>query len=279
MNAPAAIQARELTHAYGERVAVQSVSLDVRPGEMVAVVGANGAGKSTLLRLMLGFLTPRSGEAHLLGDRVPLLPRREIARRAAFVPQSHEARFAFPVRDVVAMGRTPWLGRFRPESDEDRRIVTQAMEEADVTAMAARPFPELSGGERQRVMLARAFAQRTPVLVLDEPNANLDLKHGLDVLERVRARVRDGAAAVAALHDLTLAARFCDRIAVLHRRRMVADGPAHAVLTRERMREVFEVDAELVHDPEGLPHLRIRGRHAPPTSHPDRTPPNRPPNR
>jgi iron complex transport system ATP-binding protein len=177
------------------------------------------------------------------------------------------------------MGRTPWLGRFRPESEQDRQIVTQAMDQADVTDMAARSFPTLSGGERQRVMLARAFAQQTPILLLDEPNANLDLKHGLDVLERVRERVRAGAVAVAALHDLALAARFCDRILVLHHRRVVADGAPAEVLTPDRLAEVFEVEAELVQDVDGVPHLRIRGRRSPPRSRPDRTLPSRPPTR
>jgi iron complex transport system ATP-binding protein len=273
---PPSIETRHLTHAYGEHVVLEDVQLAIRPGELVAVVGPNGAGKSTLLRLLLGFLTPRSGEARLLGDAVQQLPRREVARRAAFVPQDHEARFAFPVREVVAMGRTPWLGRFRPETDEDRRIVDQAMQEADVASMASRPFPELSGGERQRVMLARAFAQQTPMLVLDEPNASLDLKHALDVLERVRERVRAGATGITALHDLALAARFCDRMVMLHRGRLVADGPPDDVITRERMMEVFEVEAELARDAEALPHLRIRGLRGPPKSHPDRTPPSRP---
>jgi iron complex transport system ATP-binding protein len=255
-----AVEARRLTHAYDGRVVLEEVDLQVQPGEMVAVVGPNGAGKSTLLRVLLGFLAPRAGEARLLGEPVHALSRREVARRAAFVPQNHEARFAFRVEEVVAMGRTPWLGRFRPASEEDHRIVERAMDDADVRAMAARPFTELSGGERQRVMLARAFAQQTPLLLLDEPNANLDLRHSLDVLDRVRDRVRSGGTVIAALHDLTLAARYCDRMVMLHRGCLVADGAPDAVLTRERMREVFEVEAELSRDAGGLPHLTIRGR-------------------
>lgn len=255
-----AIAIRDLSHAYGPRPVLEGVDLALEAGELVAVVGPNGAGKSTLLRLALGLLAPSAGEVRLLGDPVGRLARREVARRAAFVPQDHEASFDFSVREVVAMGRTPWLGRFHPEGDDDRRAIDEAMASADVTDMATRPFPELSGGERQRVLLARAFAQDTPLLVLDEPNASLDLAHALDLLERVRERVRGGVGALVALHDLTLAARFCDRMVMLHGGGVVADGPADEVLTRERMREVFEVDAELVRTAEGFPQLTVRGR-------------------
>ncbi|MFW5925259.1 MAG: heme ABC transporter ATP-binding protein [Myxococcota bacterium] len=259
MSRTPAIEVHGLRHAYGQRVVLDGVDLAVRPGELVALVGPNGAGKSTLLRLLLGFLQPAGGEVRLLGEEVASLARREVARRAAFVPQDHDPGFSFTVREVVAMGRTPWLGRFRPERAEDVRAIEQAMRDADVLDMGDRRFPELSGGERQRVLLARAFAQDTPVLALDEPNASLDLKHSLDLLGRVRERAAQGAAAIAALHDLSLAARFCDRIIMLHGGRAVADGPPDQVLTRERMRQVFEVDGELTRTREGVPQLMVWG--------------------
>lgn len=246
------IRARGLRFAYGAHEVLRGIDVDVHTGELVGVVGPNGAGKSTLLRVLLGFLEPTDGAVAIDGQSLSDLPRREIARRAAFVPQGFHTDFAFSVREMVAMGRTPHLGRFRPEGPEDRRAIDDAMEATGVTRMAERSFTELSGGERQRVLLARAFAQRTPTLLLDEPNANLDLRHAHELMHLVRERVDAGASALAALHDLGLAARFCDRLLVLRDGRIDADGPPAEVLTETLMREVFEVDARIVRDGDAL---------------------------
>ena len=257
----AAIRARGLTFGYGARPVLRGVDLEVAHGELVGLVGPNGAGKSTLLRLLLGFLPPDAGTVELEGRPIADLPRREVARRAAFVPQGFHTEFDFRVRDLVAMGRTPWLGRFRPEGEEDRSAVARAMEATEVAAMAERPFTELSGGERQRVLLARAFAQGTDVLLLDEPNASLDLLHAYQLLELVRRRVDEGAAALAALHDLSLAARFCDRLVVLHEGGVRAEGPPSEVLSQTHLAEVFGVEATLL-EVDGAPVLQVRGPRA-----------------
>jgi iron complex transport system ATP-binding protein len=247
-----ALSVHGLHHAYGEHRVLDGIDLALGAGELLAVVGPNGVGKSTLLRLCLGFLPIARGEVRLGGRPIGELARREVARLASFVPQGFTTDFAFSVRELVAMGRTPWLGRFQPEGERDRKAIARALAATDLEALAGRPFPELSGGERQRVVLARALAQETPVLVLDEPTASLDLLHAFRLLEIVRARVDEGAAAIAALHDLALAARFCDRMVVLHRGRVHAAGKPADVLTPDVLREVFGVDARVLRDGDDL---------------------------
>ena len=255
------MEARALRYAYdaGSPAVLDGVDLRIDRGELVGLVGPNGAGKSTLLKVLLGLLPPSAGTITLSGEPLASLPRRRVARLAAFVPQGFESSFAFRVREMVAMGRTPWLGRFQPEGPEDRRIIDEALAAADVADLAERPFPELSGGERQRVLLARAFAQTTPVLLLDEPTSSLDLKHAYELLALVRERVRGGAAAVVALHDLSLSARFCDRLVVLHGRGVAADGPPARVLTSELMARAFGVRARVRTTDAGVTLLEVDG--------------------
>lgn len=245
------LEARDLSFAYDGRQVLSAVSLGVARGELLGVVGPNGAGKSTLLRVLLGILPPRSGEVRLGGDPIASLSRAEIARRAAFLPQGARSDFAFTCREIVAMGRTPWLGRFRPEGDADRAAIAEAMRRTESEPFAGRSVIELSGGERQRVFLARAIAQGAPVLVLDEPNANLDLLHAFHLVDLVRDHARRGAAAIAALHDLNLAARVCDRILVLKEGRGVALGPPATVLTADLLASVFGVRARVGRDEDG----------------------------
>ncbi len=250
---------RAASVAYGARRVLFEVSLEVAPGEVVAIVGPNGAGKSTLLRAAVGALPLAGGTIALSGAELESLTRREVARRAAFLPQSAPLEFEFSVREVVAMGRTPHLGRFRPLGADDRRAIDDALGATRVAEMAERSVVELSGGERQRVMLARAIAQAAPLLVLDEPSASLDLLHAFELLELLERHARGGGAVLVALHDLGAAARFADRVVVLDRGRLHSSGPARDVLSRTMMREVFGVDARLLED-DGHVTIAVRGR-------------------
>ncbi len=254
-----ALRAERVGHAFGQRTVLDGVDLEVTRGELLAVVGANGAGKSTLLRLCLGFVPLERGRVTLFGRALESLSRREVARMAAFVPQGQATDFAFTVREMVAMGRTPHTGRFRPEGKADRDAIARALEATELSAMTDRPFAELSGGERQRVLLARAFAQEAPLLVLDEPNANLDVLHAFQLLALLRARLGEGAAVVAALHDLGLATRFANRIAVLHEGRIEAVGRPADVVTPELLARVFGVRARIDRDDDGRPWVRVLG--------------------
>ncbi|MFB6193824.1 MAG: heme ABC transporter ATP-binding protein, partial [Halobaculum sp.] len=232
----------------GERV-LDGVSLSVERGELVGLVGPNGAGKTTTLRVLNGTKTADAGTVRLDGDPLSAQSRRETARRVATVPQETGLSFEFPVRSVVEMGRTPYVSRFGRTTETDRAAVERAMERAAVAQFADRAVTSLSGGERQRVLLARALAQETPALLLDEPTASLDINHQVRTFEVVREAVERGTATLAAIHDLNLAARFCDRLALLADGRIRAVGDPEDVLADDALAAAFGVPTALDRNP------------------------------
>ncbi|MCI4339024.1 MAG: ABC transporter ATP-binding protein, partial [Thermoplasmata archaeon] len=248
---------RGVTVRFGARAALQEVDFSAGRGEFVALAGPNGSGKTTLLRALLGFVTPDAGEVELFGAPVPELSVRERARRVAWVPQEESPRDNVPILDYVLYGRYAHLGPLEGESDEDRRFALQVLQDVGLADRAMDGVLSISGGERQRAILARALAQETPVLLLDEPTAHLDIGHQLDLLERVRQLSRQrGVTVIAALHDLNLAARFADRIFVLSRGRRYADGPPSEVISEDLLGRVWGVVADLRRDPRtGAPYL------------------------
>jgi len=201
---------------YGDVPVLRGLDLEVGEGEVVGVVGPNGSGKSTLLKIVSGVLNPRSGGVRWGGqDLVPLSPR-ERARLVAVVPQTPHIPGAFTALELTIMGRTPYLGLLQAESGEDLAIVRRAMELTGTWEFANQPMDKLSGGERQRVLIARALAQETPLLLLDEPTASLDIAYQITVLDTLRVIQKErGGAILIAIHDLTLAAQYCHRIALL----------------------------------------------------------------
>jgi iron complex transport system ATP-binding protein len=243
------LEALGLELGYEDRIVLRGVDFSLEAGEVVAIVGPNGAGKSTLLHALLGLVPKGRGTVKIGGRPLETLRRSEIARRIAFVPQDSRADFAFTVRELVAMGRTPHLGRFQPERDLDTAAVDHALEVTETRAFEHRIVSELSGGEQQRVHLARAIAQTTDVLLLDEPTASLDLEHQLEVLDLVRKLARTGKAAAVALHDLSLAARVADRLVVLADGRIVASGKPEEVITEELLATWFHIRGRVHRDP------------------------------
>lgn len=253
------LAAEGVAHTFGRaRPVLDGVDLTLRAGERLVVLGPNGAGKTTLLRVLAGLLSPASGRATVAGDPLRGLPRREVARRIAVVPQELAVPFPYSVREMVAMGRAPRLGALGRELAADRAAVDAAMTRLGLSGLALRAFPTLSGGEKQRVILARALAQQADVLLLDEPTAHMDLGHRVhtfDWLAEWVAERRDARGALVVTHDLWLGARFADRMILLDRGRCVADGAPAEVLTPERISAVYGVDVDVQADAAGRPLL------------------------
>jgi len=252
----ALLQLDNISFGYGSQPLFADTSLTIEAGEMVGLLGPNGAGKTTLLKLATGALRPQRGRV-LLDDRdLHSLPRREIARRIAVVPQESSTPFAFTVRELVSLGRTPYLSFLGTESAADRRAIREALEATGTASLAGRIFNELSGGEKQRVALAMAVAQQPDLLLLDEPTTHLDLKYQIGVLELAqRLNHERGITILASMHDLNLAARYFPRL-VLFQRGIVADGPPVEVLQSRLLSRVYEVPVEvgILH---GATHLSV----------------------
>lgn len=228
--------------AYPSGFALAKIDLMVERGEMVAILGPNGSGKTTLLKLMLGLLHRGEGEVYFEGRLLDGVGRRELARAMAMVPQELLLPYALTAWDMVLLGRTPYLRRFRGPTREDREAVHAAMSATDLLACASRPYNELSGGERQRVILALALAQKPRLLLLDEPTRHLDLSHQLRILSLIRQlNLDDGLTVVSAIHDLNLCSLYFDRLVVLSSGRIVADGPPDKVIQPDLVRKVFGI--------------------------------------
>jgi iron complex transport system ATP-binding protein len=233
------IEARQLRFRYRADWVIDEVSLAVEAGEMLGIIGPNGSGKSTLLRLLSGVLPPAVGEIRVHGRPLSSYSRREIGQTIAVVPQETAIEFPFSVLEVVLMGRSPHLGGFAFEGDRDLEVARTALERGGVGEFEHRSIHELSGGERQRVVLARALAQETGILLLDEPAAFLDIRHAVEIYDLLKDLAREGRSIVTVLHDLNLAALYCDRVALLKAGRLVQVGSPAAVITYATVTEVY----------------------------------------
>jgi len=253
------LEARHLEVRLGDRTVLDRVGAAFAPGQVTAVLGPNGAGKSTLLSCIAGLRSPDAGEVVL--DDVPLvqLSPRKRAQRIGFIAQTPEIAWAVEAAILVGLGRIPFIGA-RGLSREDAMIIDRAMSQAGVTGLGERDVSTLSGGERARVLIARALAGEPEWLLADEPMAGLDPGHQLDAADLFRRLAHEqGCGVIITLHDLTLAARMADRILVLARGRLLADGPPQAALTPAVLAEAYGIDARLALGPSG-PSIEIAGR-------------------
>ena len=232
------------------RPALDSASVALDEGELVAVVGPNGSGKTTLLRALLGAVPLTSGRASVLGRDLAAWPTRELARVVAVVTQREDTPFPMRVRETVMLGRYAHLGPLGSPGASDHRAVEQSLQRADVAPLADRRTDTLSGGEWQRVRIARALAQEPRVLVLDEPTASLDLRHAMEICELLVSLSRAGLSTLLVTHDLNLAARHAGRLVCVRGGAIIADGPTKAVLRPELLRQVFDWPVAVVEGPD-----------------------------
>jgi len=236
---------------FGAHEVLRKVSFALAPGEVVGVLGSNGAGKTTLLRLASGVREPDGGRVEIEGRPLPGIPRRELARRLALVPQDLHVPFPFSAGEIVLMGRSPHQPALGFESARDVEIALGALARLGIEELADRSITQLSAGERQLVLLARALAQDPSVLLLDEPTAFLDLRHRIDVLRVVRGFAEAGGAALIVSHDLGLAARICDRLVVLCEGQILAEGSPEEVVRPEILERAFGISADVFTAPDG----------------------------
>ena len=245
-------RAEDLAIGYGKTPLMEHIGLGVGKGTILTLIGPNGAGKSTLLKTLAAQLAPQGGAVYLNGRDLSRESRRESAKKIGVVAQHNDKGFDFTVLDMVLLGRSPHKKALERDNPADYAIAHQALREVGMEDLANRSMATLSGGERQRVILARALAQQTPCLILDEPTNHLDVQYQLQLMELVKGV---SCTVVAALHDLNLAAMYCQRLYLLDEGRVVAQGPPEQVLTPERISAVYGVRAEVVSASDG--HLRV----------------------
>lgn len=239
------LEARNLCFAYGKKDVIRDVSIEVGKGEFVGIIGPNGSGKTTLLRLLNGILKPQKGCVLFEGQNLSAFKRKDLAKHMAMVPQNIESTFTFTAGQMVLMGRYAHLEHALFERGFDLQIAREAMQRTDTLPFAQRLFSELSGGERQRVIIASALAQEPKLLFLDEPTANLDIKYQREIFEILNQLNREeNLTVITAMHDLNLAALFCNRLVMIKHGQVVCDGhPAH-VLKEELLSEVYETEVQ-----------------------------------
>lgn len=236
------LEARNISVDIGAKSIVSAASLHIAPGELVGLIGPNGAGKSTLLKAMLGLRSKSGGDVMLDDEDFLAMPPQTRARQVAFLPQERHVEWRLPAYDIVMLGRYPHRARFGGPTLEDRAAVARALDAVDGHALVDRPVTVLSGGERTRILLARALAVETPVLLADEPIAALDPYHQLHVMEILRERARAGAAVLVVIHDLALAARYMDRLVLMNEGAIAAEGPPDKVLTPDLLASIYRID-------------------------------------
>jgi iron complex transport system ATP-binding protein len=249
------LEMQNVTLGYGHKVVVEDITLRMKPGEMMGLVGPNGCGKSTIIKALSRVISPYSGRILLGGKDISRISRRDLSRLLGVVPQIPLLPSAFTAFEVVLMGRNPHLGLFQYEGTKDMAIAWRAMEKTQVKHLAQRRIGELSGGEIQCVVIARVLAQETEIVLLDEPTANLDISRQVEILDVIKSLCQQhGLIVVAALHDLNLAAQYCDRLVLINNGRIYAEGTPAEVITDDNIKAVYGAGSYVYSHPlSGLP--------------------------
>lgn len=249
MDRKTVFEVRDISFCYGKNRVLDNLSVTIEQGKFYGIVGPNGCGKTTFLDLLVRNRTPESGTIKYLGREIKGYTRRKLAKEIALVPQDFYINFPFNVRAIVLMGRHPYIPRFASPSTEDLKIVDEIMEKMEIDNFKDKYITELSGGEKQRVIFARALAQDTPVLILDEGTSNMDIQYTLNILDIVADRVKlEKRTVIAALHNLNLAAAYCDKLIFMKFGRIVSEGNIDEALNEQNIKDVFEVDSRIYFD-------------------------------
>ncbi len=238
-----------LTVSYGDKVILNELNLQIPKGKITALIGPNGCGKSTLLKTVARILSPKQGQILLQGESLHKQDTRQVARKLALLPQAPITPEGVTIRELVGYGRAPWGSRWGRLSDEDRAIVQHALEQVGLLELADRPATDLSGGQRQRAWIAMILAQKTDLVLLDEPTTWLDIAHQIELLKLMRELNLQGKTIVVVLHDLNQACRYCDELVVLKQGAVQQQGTPEQVLTQKLVEEVFDLCAEIHPDP------------------------------
>ncbi|MCR4901983.1 MAG: ABC transporter ATP-binding protein [Butyrivibrio sp.] len=240
------IKVENLICGYGNKNIINDVSFRVKKGAVCGLIGANGAGKSTLIKTLMGYIKPRSGNVLLNGRPVEVLSENEIAKNVAYVAQTHEISFAFSVLDMVLMGRTPYLGGIYGPKPSDYEICMQELGRVGLSDFADVSFDKLSGGQQQLVVLARAFAQRANIFILDEPTSNLDYKNKILFWEVIRDAAEEGKTVLVSLHEPDHALWFCDEVLAIGKGgKIIANGKSEVVMTREALKDIYDCNIDV----------------------------------
>ena len=243
------LRTKDLYYNYKEKPVLENINFELVPGEILGIIGPNGCGKTTLLGNLNKNLSPKGGCVMIRDTDLEDLKKKEIAKEIAVIPQTNEIKFSFTVREIVSMGRMPFQEAFQGESYDDIAIIDDAIQKAGISDMTERYINTMSGGERQKVIIARALAQTPKILLMDEPTLHLDISAQFDILDLIsELSKKEGLTVVIVSHDLSMAARYCDRIMMIHNHGIHAMGNTEDVLTPDNMRTVFDVDAELTKD-------------------------------
>ncbi|QTA37531.1 ABC transporter ATP-binding protein [Thermosipho ferrireducens] len=243
------IYAKELEVNYGEKRIVKRISMEIKPGEIVSIIGPNGSGKSTILKVLSRLLKPSGGVAYLDGYDIQHLPTKEVARKLSILSQHNNAPYDFTVKEIVSFGRAPYKKWYEITSSKDEEIIEWALEVTKLTHLANRFVNTLSGGEKQRAWIAMTLAQKTKVLLLDEPTTYLDIAHQLEIMELLyEINRKHGVTVIMVLHDLNQAARFSDRMFAIKDGKLVASGTPNEILTKEMMKKIFNIEAQILID-------------------------------